>query len=113
MHLMSVIRNSMLTMNPFKIFPVIVLILLATGVSANNKQECSSVGIAGVGSNETVISVIPLNPETHTNKEVNFTFLIPLPKTLMRTTVPAAPKTVRFDDDILPVHVGKLVPAIR
>ncbi|HNW76245.1 MAG TPA: hypothetical protein PKJ28_05100 [Bacteroidales bacterium] len=100
-------------MKPFKILPVISLILLATSVFANNKQECFSMGMAGAGSNETTISVILLQPETRTNKEVNFTYLIPFPKTLMKTTVPSPHKTVRFDDDILPVHVGKLVPAFR
>jgi hypothetical protein len=100
-------------MKPFKILPVIFLVLLATGVSANKKQDCFSMGMVGTGSNETTISIIPLQPETRTNKELNFTYLIPFPKTLMKTTVPTTHKTVRFDDDILPVHVGKLVPAFR
>lgn len=55
-------------------------------------------------------SLVPAVPEEADFEEIDYSCSIPLPASIYRKVVPKLPRNADFDDDMLPVHIGKLIP---
>lgn len=60
----------------------------------------------------TMASLAPATPVDADYNDIDLSCTIPFPASFFKAVLPALPRYAEFDDDILPVHVGKLIPAI-
>ena len=59
-----------------------------------------------------MITLLPITPKEADFEEIDLSCTIPVPASFFRKVIPVLPRYADFDDDILPVHVGKLVPVL-
>ena len=98
-------------MKKFNVIAVLVLALSANLLLADNDPDYLA-GNTGNTSSFAVTDLAPVTPGEADFNDVDLSCTIPFPASFFRTVAPVLPRYAGFDDDILPVHVGKLIPAI-
>jgi hypothetical protein len=98
-------------MKTVKLFSILVLTLSANILLADNEPNYLISNANGT-SKAMLITYSPVVPKAAEFEEVNLSCTIPFPASLFSKVSPVLPRYADFDDDILPVHVGKLIPAI-
>jgi hypothetical protein len=99
-------------MKTIKAFTILVLSLSATLLFADNDTNYLAYNNTRTASKLMVVSWSPVVPKAADFEEVNLSFTIPFPASLYDKVAPALPRYADFDDDVLPVHLGKLVPVL-
>ena len=98
-------------MKMLKIITVLVLSLNASLTYANIKSGYDP-GATDVRQAKELLIFAPALPAEADFEEVDLSCIIPMPASFFRKVAPVLPRRADFDDDILPVHVGKLIPAL-
>lgn len=98
-------------MKPFRLVSILFLTLSANLIIADNDPDYL-VYNPGRTSNLAVADLAPVTPNEADFNDVDLSCNIPIPSSFFKTVTPALPRYAEFDDDILPVHVGKLIPAL-
>lgn len=99
-------------MKTIKLFTILVLTLSATLLFADNDPVYLFNKTNGVASTMMVVTYSPVVPKAADFEDINLSCTIPFPASFFNKVVPALPRYADFDDDVLPVHVGKLVPVL-
>lgn len=99
-------------MKTIRIFFTVMLTFSASILIADNDPDYITVPIRGAGFSIMKAALTPALPKEADFEEVDFSCTIPVPVSLFRKTTPPSQGHAGFDDDILPVHVGKLVPVV-
>jgi hypothetical protein len=98
-------------MKTITLLTTLVLTLIANTVLADNEPNYLIYNATGA-SKTMLITYSPVVPKAADFEDVNLSCTIPFPASLFSKVTPVLPRYADFDDDILPVHVGKLIPAI-
>jgi hypothetical protein len=98
-------------MKTFRLISILVLTLSANLVLADNDPDYL-VYNPGSPSTLALSYLAPVIPNEADFNDVDLSCTIPFPANFFKTVIPSLPRYADFDDDILPVHVGKLIPAL-
>lgn len=98
-------------MKTLTIITVLVLSMNAALAYADTKSDYYP-GATDVKQARELLAFAPALPAEADFEEVDLSCIIPMPASFFRKVAPVLPRRADFDDDILPVHVGKLIPAL-
>lgn len=100
-------------MKKFNVVAVLVLTLSANLLLADNDPDYLVYNTNNKStSSAAVADLAPVTPGEADFNDVDFSCTIPFPASFFQIVAPVLPRYAQFDDDILPVHVGKLIPSI-
>ena len=98
-------------MKSFIFISILILAPFTNLLLADNDPENNANTTAGKKA-AAVADLAPATPIEADFEDVDFSCIIPVPAGFFQKVIPVLPRHADFDDDILPVHVGKLIPAL-
>jgi hypothetical protein len=91
---------------------ILILSLNTSAIFAGNNSGSPTDRNSFTDTKTLIVTLSPVMPKEADFEDVDLSYTIPVTASFFRKVAPQLPRNADFDDDILPVHVGKLVPAL-